>query len=1065
MVRTQSARPLCRARRRSRCAAAALVAATAAGLVTAASAPAQTAWVRPPATAGDWFTASNWSLGVPPSYFTATIGNGGTAQITGGSALAAEVRIGAAAGATGAGTLAQSGGTLNVQTWGFYVGYAGTGAYQLGDTAALSTGTFVDEFVGYNGAGTVTQTGGTNTASSNLVVGHAAVGTYNQSGGTVSVGRDLSLGDATGGSGTYAQSGGQNTVGMNLKLGVAAGASGTYQLSAGTLAVTTFSTTVGGAGNGHFVQTGGSVDLSHAGPLYVSGSAGGSGSYELHDGTVNANSLQITGAGTFAQSGGTMTDLYPYVGRGALYDQTGGAHASNYLNVTTGGRYHLAGTGVLNIDSVANTGTFDFTGGGGTLNYTGIADFSTGTVLNAAGAAATGGPTSLLIVPAGANPSSFFGSFSTTGFTHVVGTALNLGAGQTISGTGTIADHVYTAGTLSGPSLSGGVTVSGGGVTGPALTVRDSDSGISAGSLSETAQSIGSGAATGTFTQSGGTNAAGFVVIGTGSRYALGGGGSLQVTYGLVNNGTFDASAGATGGSLTAGGITDISAGQLLSPENIDVTVPANAVLTVPAGFDPATRFRSFSNSGIVHTAGTRLTIPQGTSVTTVGNVVDPVTVYGTLAQFVNVTAPLNLTNGVNVPAGGVVDNSFVGTVTVNDATSGVSGGTLNTYTLNIGTTRDGATFTYTAGSLSAIQTYVGSGAAGSLVINGGGASGDRISLSSLYVGHASAGSVLQSGGSIYSTVYIGENAGVSGTYHLTGGTLSAAPYVGYAGTGEFIQDGGSVSGGCTIGWLHGSVGTYRLNNGSGPTSGVEIGVAGTGAFVQSGGTLGSDTSQPLVYIGGSRGVGTYNMSGGSANVSIAYVGEGGEGALHQSGGTWSAKNETIGFQGTGTMQQSGGSHAVSQLLKIDKGSLTLSGGTLSAGSLQMTSNARLAFVLDPASPLNTIAVSGAGTLGGLLDVDVPDGTSDPFNTLGSFVLLSSGSTIGGSFSNVASGSRLVTPDGSFLVSYGAGSAFDPKQLVISDFQAASPVPEPAAAALLFAVGPLLARRRRRRRK
>ena len=54
------------------------------------------------------------------------------------------------------------------------------------------------------------------------------------------------------------------------------------------------------------------------------------------------------------------------------------------------------------------------------------------------------------------------------------------------------------------------------------------------------------------------------------------------------------------------------------------------------------------------------------------------------------------------------------------------------------------------------------------------------------------------------------------------------------------------------------------------------------------------------------------------------------------------------------------------------------------------------------------------------------------------FTILETVVSISGSFANVASGQRLTTVDGlgSFLVNYGAGSPFDPSQIVLSSFLA-----------------------------
>src|SRR4051794_40314089 len=67
---------------------------------------------------GDWFTAANWSAGVPDSSTAAQTNNGGTAQIMSSGAAASEVDLGVLAGdagtlsISGAGSL-QDGGAMN----------------------------------------------------------------------------------------------------------------------------------------------------------------------------------------------------------------------------------------------------------------------------------------------------------------------------------------------------------------------------------------------------------------------------------------------------------------------------------------------------------------------------------------------------------------------------------------------------------------------------------------------------------------------------------------------------------------------------------------------------------------------------------------------------------------------------------------------------------------------------------------------------------------------------------------------------------------------------------------
>ncbi len=128
-----------------------------------------------------------------------------------------------------------------------------------------------------------------------------------------------------------------------------------------------------------------------------------------------------------------------------------------------------------------------------------------------------------------------------------------------------------------------------------------------------------------------------------------------------------------------------------------------------------------------------------------------------------------------------------------------------------------------------------------------------------------------------------------------------------------------------------------------------------------------------------------------------------------------------------------------------------LSPGSLAiAGDLTLTSTSLIQIEIggatqgtqyDLLSETGTVALTLQGTLAlNLINGFTPD--------LQTFTVLDSNQTLLGAFSNVASGGRLTTNDGlgSFQVNYGAGSAFDPTDVVLSDFLA---VPEPSTAGLL----------------
>jgi fibronectin-binding autotransporter adhesin len=94
---------------------------------------------------------------------------------------------------------------------------------------------------------------------------------------------------------------------------------------------------------------------------------------------------------------------------------------------------------------------------------------------------------------------------------------------------------------------------------------------------------------------------------------------------------------------------------------------------------------------------------------------------------------------------------------------------------------------------------------------------------------------------------------------------------------------------------------------------------------------------------------------------------------------------------------------------------------------------------LTPGTQYDRLVVTSNLALAGTLEVSLT-GSFTPL-AIDSFSISSAGGGISGAFANVANGQRLTTIDGlgSFLVHYGAGSAFDPKDIVLSAFQAALP--------------------------
>jgi hypothetical protein len=141
-----------------------------------------------------------------------------------------------------------------------------------------------------------------------------------------------------------------------------------------------------------------------------------------------------------------------------------------------------------------------------------------------------------------------------------------------------------------------------------------------------------------------------------------------------------------------------------------------------------------------------------------------------------------------------------------------------------------------------------------------------------MYVGYSGTGVFNQTGGSniVNGTngLYLGSSAGSSGTYTLSGGTLSVtngvfvSEYIGYAGTGVFNQAGGSNSTfRLDVAYSASASGTCTLAGGMLSSQHTVVGVSGTGVFIQTGGSHIAADMELGLAAGGS---GTYNLNNGS---------------------------------------------------------------------------------------------------------------------------------------------------------------------------------------------------------
>ncbi len=219
--------------------------------------------------------------------------------------------------------------------------------------------------------------------------------------------------------------------------------------------------------------------------------------------------------------------------------------------------------------------------------------------------------------------------------------------------------------------------------------------------------------------------------------------------------------------------LTDLGPGSVLNGQAAQFIAGPEALVLVSPAFDPAMFGGGFTVEGVLHTVGSPLTIPAGTTIRGwtwnhslwgQGVVRDHVTLAGRLEG-----GPWTLGGGIRVVPGGYANlrsgaypYEQKGLLQVNDTISGMDGGTLLTKDLFVGTTAN-ARFVQNDG------TCMTSGSA-----------------------------FLFTHGEPMTGLVVGAADGLHSTYELHGGELtfdSYAPFastaIGYRGSGTFIQTGG----------------------------------------------------------------------------------------------------------------------------------------------------------------------------------------------------------------------------------------------------------------------------------
>ena len=492
------------------------------------------------------------------------------------------------------------------------------------------------------------------------------------------------------------------------------------------------------------------------------------------------------------------------------------------------------------------------------------------------------------------------GTFTQSGGSETVGMVLTVG----VSSSGT-----YTQ--------TGGTNMVGSLYMGDFLSTASGSYSLSAGSLSASNQEIIGGEGSATFTQSGGTNSVNLLVLGSGAtssgNYSLGPGGSLTVTGALGQEIIGDLGSGA----FTQTGGTNAVTNQFYLGDGIGGSGTYNqSAGSLSAGggeYIGEIASGAFTQSGGTNTVSNSLTLgdqtgSSGTYNQSGGSLSAGFEVIGESGNgaFTQSGGTNSVTNGLIL--GGAVGASGTYTLSNTGSLSAFGGIEYIGYFGSGAFTQSGGTNTVPFGIL-----YLGTAASASGTYN---LSGGSLSVGQEIIGNNGSGAFTQSGGTnSATTLTLADQTGSSGTYALSlTGSLSVGggEFIGESGSGVFTQSGGTnmVGGDFFLGDQTSGNGIYNLNGGSLTVLGNEtIGNNGIGVFNQSGGT---NNAPGVLSLGSSAGAsGTYNLSGGSLAGGLELVGDSGTGAFNQSGGTNSLAfnlnlaNSTLGSRGT--YNQSGG--------------------------------------------------------------------------------------------------------------------------------------------------------------
>ena len=418
-------------------------------------------------------------------------------------------------------------------------------------------------------------------------------------------------------------------------------------------------------------------------------------------------------------------------------------------------------------------------------------------------------------------------------------------------------------------------------------------------------------------------------VLGSSGTYLMAGGtlnATTGISLGVSSTGRFNQ----TGGSVNAG--TGLSLGT--SVAGVGTYLLTGGSLTTPilnigtSNYGQGTF--TLSGSGSLTVTGSSLNVggrylSNGTFNLNGGTISTPLVYVGYFGA-----GTLNQTAGTLQPNAGNNPGLIVGFGSAAPGTYNLSGGTVATYQTIVGDAN--GTFAQTGGTHNASNGLIigyNHGYAGTYTLGQAAGATSLLQTSVTEVALDGTGTFVQTAGThaAASGIIVGDNADATGTYNLSGGTVTAGGVeVGDAGAGTYLQSGGTatVNNQFHLGTTSSGTGTATVTGGTLTANQADVGYNGTGSFYQSAGTV--------------------SLTAGNGGPAVLFVGlnAGSHGLYQMTGGTLTSQQITVGYSGTGTFNQSGGTVNLSGsnaglYVGVNAGSagtLVLAGGKLQANNI-----------------------------------------------------------------------------------------------------------------------------------